>query len=395
MNKILLTLFAILLCQFSTVAQSINFSDNVKISVLTCGAGDELYSQFGHSAFRVQDFELKYDLVYNYGIFDFSDPNFYLNFAKGKLIYMLGISYYHDFYAQYHYENRFVKEQELQLTLEEKRALLVFLKHNAQPENAPYQYDFFFDNCSTKITEVLKKVLKNNIQFDDSYLEEHFTFRQLINNNVPHNSWANVGINIALGSVIDRKATATEHMFLPQYTFDALAKASINNQTAVANSTDLLLRDNNRITPTSILSKLVSPYTIMSLVALIIVGFTYRDLKTSKRTKIIDIFLLLITGLLGLFILLLWFATNHTATVNNFNLLWAFLPNLFVLFKLKQPRKWHPHYFLILSMLMGLIPIIWISGIELFAVGLIPLFIAISVRYLYLFKYFTKARQNA
>ena len=394
MNKALLALFAILLCQFATVAQSINYSDNVKISVLTCGTGDELYSQFGHSAFRVQDFDLKYDLVYNYGIFDFSDPNFYLNFAKGKLIYMLGISYYHDFYAQYHYENRFVKEQELQLTLKEKKALLAFLKHNAQPENAPYQYDFFFDNCSTKITEVLKKVLKSNIKFDDSYLEERFTFRELINHNVPHNSWANVGINIALGSVIDRKATAAEHMFLPQYTFDALAKASINGQPAINHTKELLRQDVNRKPSASLLSKLVSPYAIMSLIALIIVGYTYRDLKNNKRTKAIDIFLLLITGFLGVFIALLWFATNHTATVGNFNLFWAFLPNLIVLFKLKQ-GKWRSNYFLVLTLLMGVIALLWITGVELFAVGLIPLFIALTVRYLYLYIYFKKPQINA
>ena len=395
MNKILLTLFTILICQFSTVAQSIHFSDNVKISVLTCGAGDELYSQFGHSAFRVQDFELKYDLVYNYGIFDFSDPNFYLNFAKGKLIYMLGISYYHDFYAQYHYENRFVKEQELQLTLDEKKALLAFLKHNALPENAPYQYDFFFDNCSTKITEVLKKVLKSNIKFDDSYLKERFTFRELINHNVPHNSWANVGINIALGSVIDREATAAEHMFLPQYTFDALAKASINEQPAIKNTKELLSQDINRKSSDSLLTKLVSPYAIMSFIALIIVGFTYRDLKSNNRTKAIDIFLLLITGLLGLFIILLWFATNHTATVGNFNLLWAFLPNLIVLFRLKRQGKWRSNYFLILTLFMGVMALIWMMGVELFAVGLIPLFIALAVRYLYLYQYFKKSQQSA
>src|SRR5690606_22569898 len=155
-------LFFLLFMPLLVLGQSVKLSPRAEISIITCGPGEELYSSFGHSAFRVKDPALKLDFAYNYGTFDFNKPNFYIKFAQGKLLYELSVSYFEDFVYNYKIEGRWVKEQVLNLSQDEKNQLFNFLNINAQPENKEYLYDFFFDNCSTKIRDVLEEVLNNN-----------------------------------------------------------------------------------------------------------------------------------------------------------------------------------------------------------------------------------------
>ena len=111
-------------------------------------------------------------MVFNYGVYDFETPNFYTKFAQGKLLYELGVSYYQPFYESYVAQNRWIKQQTLNLTLSEKRAVSDFLWNNAKPENKKYKYDFFFDNCATKIRDVLWEVLGNKLEFKEDHIKE-------------------------------------------------------------------------------------------------------------------------------------------------------------------------------------------------------------------------------
>lgn len=369
-------------------AQQFQFSDDVTVSVLTCDTGDDLYSQFGHSAFRIKDKQNKgLDIVFNYGIFDFSAPNFYLNFVKGKLYYKLGRSWYPDFIAQYQYEKRIVSEQELNLTVNQKKNIIAFLQNNAKPENATYQYTFFYNNCATKIRDVLEETLPGQIKFDDSYLTTKYTFRDLINHKIPHNSWANTGINIALGATIDKPATAREHQFLPAYIQSSFNHATINNLPLVL-SNEIVLNYPKPKSNSKTLS-FWSPYIIFSLLALLIIGITIFDYKKEKRNTILDFILHFVTGITGIVILLMWLATYHLETKNNFNIMWAFAPNLiigFILLK-NQSKKWLVKYYELLLILLSSILIFWMLDVEVFSRALIPLFIALIIRYLYVKRY--------
>lgn len=387
MQKIISCCLFILL-SWLTFSQTIPYSDNTVISVLTCAPGDELYSKFGHSAFRIQDFNNHYDVVYNYGVFDFKKPNFYTNFAKGKLYYKLDKAPYDYFYQQYQYENRAIEKQVLNLTSKQRKKLISFLENNAKPENATYQYDFFYNNCATKVRTVLDEVFPNDIVIKNNHIITSYTMRDLINNNIPHNTWANVGINIALGSVIDIKATTDEYQFLPKYIFEALNNATINNNSLVKEFTTVLEVDSSRISKQK--NSFLSPYSILSLIAIIILWITFNDYKKGARNKILDFTLLLITGIVGLFSLLLWFATNHTTTANNLNILWAFAPNLIIAFITlnKNKKKWINTYFRLLTLLLFSLAVVWIFKIEAFAYAMLPIFIALMIRYVYLSKYF-------
>lgn len=363
-------------------AQQFQFSDDVSISVLTCETGDDLYSQFGHSAFRIKDHQNKgLDIVFNYGVFDFSAPNFYLNFVKGKLYYKLGRSWYPDFIAQYQFEKRSVYEQKLNLTTIQKKKVISFLQHNAKPENATYQYTFFYNNCATKIRDVLEDVLPSQIKFDESYLTTQYTFRGLINKNIPHNSWANTGINIALGSIIDQPATAREHQFLPSYIQSSFDNATINNIPLVESTKTVL----NYSKSNSKALIFWSPYLMFTALALLILIITFYDYKRGTRNKFLDFTIHFTTGLIGCIILLMWLATYHLETKNNFNIMWAFAPNLIIGFILlrKSSKKWIVKYYELLLILLSSVFIFWMLNVEVFSRSLIPLLIALMIRYLY------------
>ena len=220
-----IVLLFILATTFFTGFSQNTLSEKATISVITCGSGTELYSTFGHSAFRIKDPLTGLDKIYNYGTFDFNAPNFYLNFAKGKLTYQLSTTNFLYFLREYQYENRWVKAQVLNLNQQEVKAIFLFLENNAKPENRAYQYDFFYDNCSTKIEEVIKTVLKDNVEFNNSHIKTTKSHRDLISDYTENQQWGKFGIDLALGSVIDREATKDEYKFLPDYIFLASENA--------------------------------------------------------------------------------------------------------------------------------------------------------------------------
>jgi hypothetical protein len=178
-----LTIFSILflVTTYQAIAQKQQLSDQAVISLITADPGEELYSLFGHSAIRVKDTVNNQDLVFNYGTFNFNTPNFYMKFTRGKLLYMLSIQQFDRFKRSYEYEKRDLKEQILNLTQDQKQAIFQFLLWNYQPENRYYKYDFFFDNCATRIRDVFIDELPGlNFQFE--YVKEGLVSGTLLMN---------------------------------------------------------------------------------------------------------------------------------------------------------------------------------------------------------------------
>lgn len=383
------TYFISLLFFFVTVSsfsQAFKLSSEAEISIITCGTGDELYSTFGHSAFRVKDPRYHIDIVYNYGTFNFNTPNFYLKFAQGQLLYELERSRFDRFLDIYIRENRWVKEQVLNLDEEEKDALFQYLQWNAKPENSAYKYDFFFNNCATKIRDVYEQALPNTITFTDEHVTSSKTFRELIQMHLNYNSWGSFGIDLALGAVIDRKATAREFMFLPEYVLEAFDHATKGSNERVISSSTTLLEEKD--IPRSKQNFFTSPLFFILVIAISILFVTIRDYRFNKKSVWLDVSLFIFSGIIGVFLLLLWFATDHTATANNFNILWAFPPNVFFGFLIlrKQLPSWYKKYLKFLLILLLALIVLWIFKIQVFPIVLIPLLIALAVRYCYLIK---------
>ena len=377
--------FVFILFLFSTqLSAQLNVSKKASISVITCGPGTELYSTFGHSALRVYDPINGLDKIYNYGTFNFNAPNFYMNFAKGKLTYELSTSSFSWFLRIYQYENRWVKSQVLNLNQTDVQKVFDFLENNAKLENKAYQYDFFYDNCSTKIEEVITTVLGDKVSFSNSHITISKSHRDLIDDYTKNQKWGKFGIDLALGSVIDDNATKDDYKFLPDYIYEAFNNAKIGSDKPLVKSNITFLKEKT----TEQAFSLITPFIVFLILSFIIIAITFINYKFNTRSKWLDFTLYFITGFIGVIVLLLWFATSHTATYQNFNFLWAFAPNLIVAFYLLKSKlpKWTFYYNLILLVLIGLMGLLWLIQFQVFNIAILPIIIALTLRYLFLIK---------
>jgi hypothetical protein len=370
-------------------------SSGAQISVLTCGPGTDLYATFGHSAIRIQDPGNGLDLVYNYGTFDFDAPYFYFKFARGKLPYSLSRERFEDFLYTYQLEKRWVKEQVLQLSAPQRNEIFRFLETNYEPANRNYKYDFLFNNCATKIPDVFSRVLGSRLEFSEGHLKEQFTFRQLIQQYLDTNSWSSLGIDLALGAVIDRKAKPLEHMFLPDHVYRQLNHSLLEGKPLVLRERTILEANGSGNGGYFTLT----PAFWLLLALLFTAAITYIDFRNGSRSRALDFLLLGFTGITGLLIIFLWFFTDHMATAWNFNLLWAFPLNLLLIIFLRHTgsrlRKMGI-FLLILVSLLVIIPILWTSGIQVFSPLLIAIWCCLALRYLFLYRHYKilQARQS-
>jgi hypothetical protein len=387
--KLKLSFLAFLFISVSSFAQQFQLSEDTQVSVITIGPGESLNDAFGHNAFRIKDRNQGIDMVYGYGEYDFDAPNFYLKFAQGKLNYLISRHHFRDIYNHYVNYNRTIEEQILNLSTDEKQRLFEYLEDNYKPENRQYLYDFFYDNCATRIRDVAEIATKNNITFKSPQNLEPKTFRELIHDHVGLNSWGSFGIDITLGAVIDKQATPNEYMFLPKYIHDFFDTAKINgNENLVTNSTTLFQKKATNMAS----NFLLSPLAIMGVLAILIFWITYKDYKNNTRSKWLDIVLFGVTGLVGIVILLLWFATDHSATVHNYNLLWAMPLNFIFIRQLLKPhvRNWFKSYLKFLIIMLCLMTLHWTIGVQVFTIALIPIMIALAIRYIYLIKFYNQ-----
>ncbi len=222
------------------------------------------------------------------------------------------------------------------------------------------------------------------------FLTVRKTFRSLIHDHVDRNSWGGFGIDIALGSVIDKDASPYEHMYLPKYIFSFFETATRKNSDKLVEQTKVIYKKKEFN-----MSKtwLFSPLAVFGLLSIIIISITYFDHKKKRRSKWLDVVLFTFTGLIGVLIILLWFATNHSATAQNYNLLWAFPLNLLLIAQLfkKKIKNWFKRYLKFLVIILCLMILHWIIGIQVYAIGLIPLLIALFIRYVYLVKFYNSS----
>lgn len=374
---------------FSLGYGQIQLSTYSEVSVLTIGPGKSLNDAFGHSAIRVKDPMYRLDIVYDFGRYNFEAKGFYLNFAKGKMTYEIGWSDYKSFIKYYENVKREVKSLSLNLSLPEKQTLFNALQKNILPQNKSYAYDFFYNNCATKIKDVIVSTSQKYIDFENPKNFKQNTFRALIRSHVKQNSWGGFGIDLALGSVIDQVAPIEDHMFLPRNmnSFFEVAKFKKSNKPLVKKQ-ELLSEQQLSVK----YSFWTSPLFILSTISLFIVLITYKNFKNNSRSRWLDVLIFSFTGLIGVLILLLWFATDHTATAYNYNLIWAFAFNIMFIPTLlkKRVKKRFIGYLKFLILLLFLMIIHWFTGVQSFNIGVLPLWIALLTRYIYLCKWYNK-----
>lgn len=333
-------------------------SDNTIVSILTVGTADASHSLYGHTALRIKDETKNIDLVYNYGMFDFSTPNFMFKFVKGDLQYYAAAYPYDDFEYSYRVENRSIYEQVLNLSITEKESLINKLNVSLSSNDKFYTYKFIDRNCTTKVIDVVNGVL------EDQPIVKHNidskTYRDVLFPYVENHFYQKLGINIIFGHRVDEQATI---MFLPLDLFDNLKVTAYKNQPLVK-ETDVIF-EANRPSAFSFLDSIYSLIVVLLLFVLI-----------KKKTMQVTYFLIL--GAIGLLFSLIGLYSLHQEVLWNYNVL-LFNPLFLVLifFLATNNLKWIKKFSWICLAFLGIYVVYMLNKIHLFIV--LPIVITTAI----------------
>lgn len=301
--------------------------DSIRFSLLTCGAGEEIYSLFGHTAIRYENFTRGIDAVFNYGIFSFNTPNFILRFTLGETDYQLGVTSYKQFAYEYTWTGRDVWQQTLNLNAEEKKKLLALLEENYLPQNRIYRYNFFYDNCATRPRDQIERAVQGTLEYADDMtsFQTGISFRDIVHQYTIGHSWARFGIDLCLGSQADKDITRRQMMFAPFYLKDFLAKAQLKNaqgmERPLVSSEDHIIQSPQQTSTEEAPSPLQTAFLLFTIVTIVTAYGIYRR----KSLWLLDLLLFLAAGVAGCILAFLASFSQHPAVSPNY-LLFLFHP---------------------------------------------------------------------
>ena len=338
-------------------------SNQFEISLLTCSSGKETFSAWGHSALRVTDKTANIDVVYNFGIFNFNTPNFYGKFVKGRLNYQLGIQDTYSFYKNYELENRQIIEQKLNISQEDKIKIISRLQYLSKPQNKYYLYRFAGRNCTTELRDLIFK----NISTDFETTETETTIRKRLNEFLKGRLWLKFSMSLIMGYQIDKEIDSYESMFLPDDLSRALDTINVGEESLVEKNTIF----NQVLDPyKTSYPKLANPIFTFLLILIFVILFKYQLAQNS---------VLFITGLIGLFILLVSVITEHPELQYNLNLLWLNPVYIFMAFKFNsRPKLKIRLVYIIQTLIIVMIPI-WIFKVQYFELSYLLLAITLTI----------------
>lgn len=291
------------------------------VYLITCGPGTETYSVYGHTALRVVIPEKNSDIVFNWGVFDFSTPNFVWKFAKGRLDYMLDAAPLKSFLQSYFYEQRYVIAQRINLESDEKAKLMALISENIKPENVRYRYDFFYDDCSTRIRDLLEKSIGNKLLYPPAETGKIPTFRQMVGKYQEPYPWLKFGVDLIMGSPGDKKALFRDRMFLPVDMKEGLSETVVNRSgkmiPLLQNPEVFLDFDPPETRPLF----LTTPVFIFTLILVIIIILSAIP-KRRKADKLIDLLVFSVFSALAILMIFFNFFTDHQQMRMNLNIIW-------------------------------------------------------------------------
>ena len=376
-----------------TASQAPTWLDSVDISLLTCGPGQEVWSYYGHTALRIEDKAHGNDLAVNWGMFSFNQDYFILRFVFGLTDYQIGIFPMSRFIEEYTEEGRWVKQQRLTLTREEKMKILSAIEENNREENRTYRYNFFFDNCTTRA----RNMIVNNLGTNDTNFKNgdaQSTYRNEIHQWNENHRWARFGNDLLLGFMADQPINKKEWEFLPvnllnDFEVEARKDTSLQqNQQAdiyaqrpgyikLVDSSFYVVQPQAEVTE----AESITPRMVFIILALIIVLASIFELSKKQNFWWMDTLLLILTGLPGLILLTMVFSQHPTVQINFQMLILNPLNLIFVYPVTRRLRKGKMHWYynvwgtlLIISLFMQ----IW----QDYAEGMVILALSLLIRYI-------------
>ena len=316
--------------------------DAVDISLLTCGPGTEVWSLYGHTAIRYQNHDKKTDVAVNYGAFSFEQDYFVPRFVFGLTDYCMDVMPMRVFMREYEHEGRWVVQQDLNLTREEKAAITLALEQNSLPENRDYRYNFFYDNCTTRAKDMIIYHLNiSDYKSDNQWNNE--SYRTMIHQWNEHHRWSRFGNDLLLGIKSDFKTDKEASFFLPDSLrkhFNSIVLINNDGTTRKLVSKESYLIDNHKTGETLTIEQfLLTPVTMFGFLFVIVLLISLLQLYTKGNYWLLDLFLLLSSGVAGLILLAMVFSQHPTVSINLQILVLNPLSLVFLYSTMKAERK--------------------------------------------------------
>ena len=296
-------------------------SNDTLAYLLTCGPGTETYSIYGHSALRIVIPGKHTDKVYNWGVFDYETPNFAWKFAKGRLDYMLDTEIFNGFLKGYYFEKRYVYSQKINIDSKATSKLLELINENLKPENIRYRYDFFYDDCTTRIRDLLERSIGNKLIYPPPESGKLPTFRDLVGKYQNPYPWLKFGVDLIMGSTADKRASFRDRMFLPIDMKDELSKSVIqryDKRIPLLQNPEVLLDFDAPLIKKRFLTSPPCVFTAIIIIILIMAAL----IKSRKIIRIIDIIIYSVFSVLSILMIFFNFFTDHAQMKWNLNIIW-------------------------------------------------------------------------
>ena len=334
-------------CLFMGVAFSVQSqsTDSIRFSLLTCAPGTEIYSLFGHTAIRYENYTRRIDVAFNYGMFSFNTPNFIFRFVAGETDYQLGITPYSYFEAEYAMRGSSVYQQVLNLTQSEKERLLTILENNYLPENRIYRYNYFYDNCTTRARDKIEECIEGKVVYPDSLSGK--SYRSIVHEFTAGSPWGEFGIDLCLGAEADKEINKRQQMFSPFYMKYYASNAYIvdaggTRRPLILDETKIVDVEPEEVQPGFILSPLMCGALFLALC----VVMAWGQWKTQRIWWGWDIVLYGLQGLAGCIIAFLFFFSVHPTVGSNWLLiLFNPIPLLYLPFMVYKAVKRKKDYY--------------------------------------------------
>lgn len=336
--------------------------DSVRVSLLTCSPGQEVYSLYGHTAIRCTNYTWDKDFVFNYGVFSFSQPHFIWRFVLGKCDYMVDAVYFDGFLDAYAERGSRVTEQVLGLSREEACEVLAYLIENCRPENRQYRYNFLYNNCTTRVRDVIEHCAHGTVVYPvDS---ARLTTREILHSYTQGHPWAAEGNDLLLGSAVDTLVSDRASMFAPERMMEYAGGASIVGEDGHTRPlvAETLVLTPGREVPVERefpLSPRQVGWGMLALCLLMLVA----EVCAGRVFTLWSALLLLLQGLVGALLLFMFLFSEHPAVDSNW-LVWPFTPLALlgvgiVLWGGRRARAyWWAAYFCFLTLFLLFYPLI-------------------------------------
>ena len=297
-------------------------SDGTEAWLVTFGPGENYWERFGHNAIWLREPAAGLDHTFNFGFFDFEQKDFFLRFMQGRMLYFSIAQAASREFEQYRQDGRSIRIQKLNLTSQQYEQLRDYLVDQIQPENRNYRYDYYLNNCSTRIRDALDIALDGELSVSTRDVPASLNFRDQTRRLTQRQFWYYLGLELALGYPVDRPVTRWDEMFIPMVVADELAAMS---QLTAKTSEPLLSVD--ELLFSSTLPLVADSPTIMwyryLLIGLLIIGLAWLSGRFMPRVWLDGLSLawVMISATIGMILAALWLFTDHESAWVNANLL--------------------------------------------------------------------------